>query len=219
VWRVRRPGGESPRVEACVPLRYLSPVARHLASLSDLTDGQLASRIAGAGASAASEEEAELCRRFERRVVYFARRRMASDDLARDLAQDTLLLTLQKLRAGEVRDPDRIGAFILGVARTLSISAWRRDAPTEPLDEAGARVATAADERGDPIAGPKVAACLEALPEKYRTVVMLSFYAERTSTEVAKSLGTTSTNVRVIRHRSLALLRDCLGLRTDRDTA
>ncbi len=39
--------------------------------------------------------------------------------LAADLAQQALLVTLESARAGRVREPDRLGGFVLGVCRTL----------------------------------------------------------------------------------------------------
>jgi len=52
--------------------------------------------------------------------------------------------------------------------------------------------------------------CLDALPQRERTVVLLSFYDERSAAEVADEIGTTAANVRVIRHRSVERLRGCL---------
>lgn len=181
-----------------------------------VTDAELARRIAAAvgRGAVAGAEEAELCRRFERRLVLFGRRRLGSDDAARDLAQEALLLSLRKLRAGEVREPERVGAFILGVARTVA-SRWRsREARSLPLavPDGEPAAGVTVPEPVDPLARSRVAQCVEALPEPQRAVVLLSFYAERTSAEVASALGLTSGNVRVIRHRGVARLRDCLGL-------
>ena len=177
-----------------------------------LTDPELARRIAAAAGEPAAAEEAELCRRYGRRLLAFGRRRLGSADRARDLAQDTLLLTLEKLRAGEVRELDRIGAFILGVARSLSRRHWSRDGRAESLDDVSAELIATSLAPRDPIARTRVAPCVEALPEKQRAVVLLSFYAEQSSGEVADSLGLTPNHVRVLRHRGVSRLRDCLGV-------
>ena len=49
--------------------------------------------------------------------------------------------------------------------------------------------------------------CLARLAERERMVVLLTFYAERTSGEVGKELGVKDGNVRVIRHRAIERLR------------
>ena len=54
--------------------------------------------------------------------------------------------------------------------------------------------------------------CLHRLAERDRRVLILSFYAEKTSSEIAVELSVTATVVRVARHRALARLRDCVGL-------
>jgi DNA-directed RNA polymerase specialized sigma24 family protein len=40
----------------------------------------------------------------------------------------------------------------------------------------------------------------------------LTFYDEQTSADVASFLGVSEANVRVIRHRALHRLRECMGV-------
>ena len=56
----------------------------------------------------------------------------------------------------------------------------------------------------------RLARCLEGLPERDRSVIVLSFYAEAASEEIGSELGLKPGNVRVVRHRALARLRACL---------
>ena len=53
--------------------------------------------------------------------------------------------------------------------------------------------------------------CLEALAERERSVVALTFLADKDGDAVARDLGISAGNVRVIRHRALARLRECMG--------
>jgi RNA polymerase sigma-70 factor (ECF subfamily) len=55
-----------------------------------------------------------------------------------------------------------------------------------------------------------LARCVQALKERERSVIVMSFYDERTSAESARSLGLSEANVRVIRHRAIRQLRDCM---------
>jgi DNA-directed RNA polymerase specialized sigma24 family protein len=43
--------------------------------------------------------------------------------------------------------------------------------------------------------------------------VLLTYYADRSATEIAAVLGTTAGAVRVGRHRALASIRDCIEAR------
>jgi RNA polymerase sigma-70 factor (ECF subfamily) len=57
---------------------------------------------------------------------------------------------------------------------------------------------------------PRVAACLRALAERDRLVVLLTFYADREAPQIAENLGVSPGAVRAIRHRAMARLRDCV---------
>ena len=57
----------------------------------------------------------------------------------------------------------------------------------------------------------RLAGCLEALSERERSVVVMSFFDDKPADEVGAGLGLTGGNVRVIRHRALGRLRDCMG--------
>lgn len=56
----------------------------------------------------------------------------------------------------------------------------------------------------------RLISCLRNLTERERSVVLLTFCADTPTEEVADDLGLESGNVRVIRHRALQRLRDCL---------
>jgi RNA polymerase sigma-70 factor, ECF subfamily len=52
--------------------------------------------------------------------------------------------------------------------------------------------------------------CLEELPLRDRTILVLTFYAEKKSDEIAAEMQLTPGAVRIARHRALAKLRDCV---------
>jgi RNA polymerase sigma-70 factor (ECF subfamily) len=52
--------------------------------------------------------------------------------------------------------------------------------------------------------------CLESLPERERTVLLLTFYDEMPAGALANELNLSQANVRVIRHRGLERLRACV---------
>ena len=54
--------------------------------------------------------------------------------------------------------------------------------------------------------------CVQDLKERERTVVVMSFYDEETGADVASFLGISEANVRVIRHRAIRQLRECMGV-------
>src|SRR3954464_14112765 len=103
------------------------------AALEALSDEALARRIVGSVAGSTAAEEAELYRRFAPRVRLYGRRHLRNAAAAEDLAQNVLMLTIERLHAGEVRRPEEIGSFILGTSRMMAQSERRRSRRREAL--------------------------------------------------------------------------------------
>lgn len=189
------------------------PEDTHLAALDD---GALARRIAEAGAAPDAAAEAALYRRLAPRVRLYGLRHLRDPHAAADLVQQVLLMTLERLRAGQVREPERIASFVLGASRMTVLELRRGTRRRAALLETWGDAA-AAFEAPEPLAldPDRLAACLDALPERERSVVVLSFFADKGSDELGAQLSLSTGNVRVIRHRALARLRRCLGAEED----
>jgi RNA polymerase sigma-70 factor, ECF subfamily len=117
-----------------------------------------------------------------------------------------------------VRRPEEIGSFILGTSRMMAQNerrvARRREALTTRFMETTVETAASSFASLD---APRVAACLRDLAERDRLVVLLTYYADREAPRIAEDLGVSPGAVRVIRHRAMAHLRDCvLGQGTSR---
>lgn len=175
--------------------------------IASLPDGALARRITGG----AAEAEDQLYRRFAPRVRLYGLRHLGSEDAAGDLVQRVMAVAIEKLRAGEVREPDRVASFVLGTARMIARDirrAGRRAAPTDALPE----IEDHSIRAPEPLAAAHLSRCLEALAERDRAVVVLTYFGDQSAAEIAAALALSAANVRVIRHRSIAQLRDCMGL-------
>jgi RNA polymerase sigma-70 factor, ECF subfamily len=182
-----------------------------------LEDAALARRIAAAGTGIDSAAETELYRRLAPRARLYGLRHLRDPHAAHDLMQQVLLMTLERLRAGKLREPERIASFVLGMCRMVVLEirrgTWRRETLLETYGHTAEAI-----EAPEPLAlgADKLAACLQDLAERERTVVVLTFFAGKSGDEVAKELGLSAGNVRVIRHRALTRLRECMdGRRHD----
>lgn len=177
-----------------------------------LDDAALARAIAAAGARIDAQAEAELCRRFARRVRLYGLRHLRDPHAAADLVQQVLMMVLERLRAGKLRDPDKLASFVLGMCRMVVLDLRRGNARRGALLETYGVVEEAV-EAPEPRAldGERLSLCLQGLAERERTVLLLSFYADKSADEAAGALALTPGNVRVIRHRALAKLRECMN--------
>src|SRR5262245_30695504 len=95
-------------------------------SPSAIDDAALACRVIARAPERDVEAESELCRRLAPRIRLFGLKHLRSDAAASDLVQDVLILTLQKLREGGVREPERLASFVLATARQMIVD-WRRN--------------------------------------------------------------------------------------------
>jgi RNA polymerase sigma-70 factor (ECF subfamily) len=73
------------------------------------------------------QAEAELVSRYARGVRLVLLKRTGDPQVASDLGQDTFMIVLRKLRAGELRDATKLAAFISRIAVNLSIEYFRKE--------------------------------------------------------------------------------------------
>lgn len=180
-------------------------------TIVDASDGDLARAVTTRAPESAEAAEGELYRRFAPRVRLYGLRHLRDEDAARDLVQQVMLLTIEKLRDGSVRDADQIASFVLGVSRTMARDLKRRERRREKLRDAfPAPDRVQAPARDATLDIDRLERCLTRLAERERGVILLTFYAEKTANEVGRELGVKDGHVRVIRHRAIERLRTCM---------
>ena len=102
----------------------------------------LAINTADAGADLVSriragdrQAEAELVERYSCGVKIIIRREIGSASIADDLYQETFRIVIEKIRRGDIREPEKLSGFVCGVARNLVIDYFRRAARQGSLSE------------------------------------------------------------------------------------
>jgi len=104
-----------------------------------------------------------------------------------------VLGTCRRMAIGLARSTTRRQRLLERFGPELAPAAWTLESPSLDLD--------------------RLVSCLERLAERERSVVVLSFYADRGAAEIAAELGLSPANVRVVRHRALSRLRGCMQAR------
>ncbi len=167
-----------------------------------------------------------LVRRESGRMLAVARRFLRQEDDARDAVQDAFLQAFRALPrfAGEAR----LGTWLHRIVVNASLMKLRsrRRRPEEPIDallpvfEDGHHAAYVAEwrdgadtllERAETRAF--VRACIDALPESYRTVLLLRDVEELDTDEAARALELTPNALKVRLHRARQALRTLLDRR------
>lgn len=174
-------------------------------------EAALAVRIRDASPARDLQAEERFCRRFAPRIRLFGLKRLRSEAAAADLVQDVLVLVLDKLRAGAVREPGQIASYVFGVARQLAIDTRRNTERRSRLVDTFALDLTPAEESSSPYEDvERLRDCLARLAERERAVLVMTFYDDCPADRLGSQLGISPGNVRVIRHRGLERLRACV---------
>jgi RNA polymerase sigma-70 factor (ECF subfamily) len=176
----------------------------------EVNDAELV-RLIGFGDN--REAEAELFRRMAPRIRLYGLRHLRDEHASDDLTQQVLITTLEALRAGRLREPGKLASFVLGTCR-MTVLNTRRGAERKQrlLEQYGAELPAVAHPAVPQLDRDHLQHCMENLNERERTVVVMSFYDEETGADVASFLGISEANVRVIRHRAIRQLRECMGV-------
>jgi RNA polymerase sigma-70 factor, ECF subfamily len=176
----------------------------------ELEDAELVLRIAS---GSDREAEAELFRRMAPRIRLYGLRHLRDAHASDDLTQQVLMTTLEALRAGRLRQPERLASFVLGTCR-MTVLDLRRGAQRRRrlLEQFGADFPATAPALLPQLDHERLTRCVQNLKERERAVVVMTFYNERTGADVGSFLGVSEANVRVIRHRAIHQLRECMGV-------
>jgi RNA polymerase sigma-70 factor (ECF subfamily) len=173
------------------------------------SDAELVGQI-GSGDRAA---EAELFHRMAPRIRLYGLRHLRDEHGAADLTQQVLITTIEALRAGRLREPEKLASFVLGTCR-MTVLDLRRGAQRKQrlLERFAADLRAPVQPAAPHLDQELLARCVQNLKERERTVVVMTFYDEQTGADVAGFLGVSEANVRVIRHRAIHQLRKCMGV-------
>ena len=177
----------------------------------DSPEAHAARRIAAAAPGEARDAEAELYRLLAPRARRYGLRHLRDAHAAADLMQQVMTLTIEQLRGGQLREPERVLSFVLGTCRLTVMDQRRGERRREDLLQRYADALPIADLHVAPrFDHERVADCLERLPERERSVLVMSFYDDQPSEAVGQQLGL-SCRQRARdpppRHRQAATLR------------
>lgn len=168
------------------------------------------------------QAEAALCARFAPAVRAFARRRLRGAEAVEEFAQDVLLLVVEALREGRVEHAERFGGFVLGICRNLAFDRARQRERREQLWQTyGAALESVTPEAiaSETYDVAHLEDCLSQLSKRAREVVRLGYVEARGHDDVAAALEISPQNARVLRHRTLVSLRECMSKRMSWEAA
>jgi len=119
------------------------------------------------------------------------------------------------LRKGKLEDPARVAGFVLGICRNLALDRARERERRRKLWELYGEAVSACD-----VTQPqevtleimRLEDCLTELSQRARQAVWLSYGELLSHAEVSTRLGISEGNARVLRHRALHSLKQCVSV-------
>jgi RNA polymerase sigma-70 factor (ECF subfamily) len=163
--------------------------------------------------------EEELVERFSPGLSLMLRRLARNSSLAEDLHQETFRIVLEKARAGEIHQPEKLAGFLRGTARNLLLAEKRR---AVRLRLGGDAAGLAATGRG-PVTGeaPQLRRILlneeadlvrkllaEMRFERDRQILVSFYLSDRTKQEICHDLGVAPERFKKILFRARKRLRE-----------
>lgn len=160
----------------------------------------------------ASTSAGELAARFLDRLRIFAARRLHDPAAAEDVAQETLARVVEALDAGRLEEPGALPGFVFQTARHVCLHQRRQlgrqrrafeRLGREPPPSLGAAIVQGlvARERQ-----AEVRSALQGLEAADRELLLLFYYRDLSTGEIARRLSLEPGAVRVRKHRALRRL-------------
>lgn len=156
--------------------------------------------------------ETELVREFTHRIFVMAVVRIHDRESAGELVQDVLVAVISGLRKGQLRDADKLAAFVHGTARNLINNRLRNERQRPPFDPLPEDLAQPnwVGQLEDAERVRLVHEALERLGEEDRRILWMTLVEGRKPGEIAAALGLTSEVVRTRKLRAVKKVADLI---------
>jgi RNA polymerase sigma-70 factor (ECF subfamily) len=172
-------------------------------------DQDIVEMLRGGALEAAFER---LVDRYERKVYRLCCSLLRDTDQAQDAAQESLVRVWRALAKYDQRAS--LSTWIYTITRNRCLTAIERrrdlDSLSDPAVEHAAELSQAVDPESEQDHLAVLRELVEALPERFRRVLTLFYYEERSVAEVAQMLGLPEGTVKTNLHRARAALGERL---------
>jgi RNA polymerase sigma-70 factor, ECF subfamily len=155
------------------------------------------------------QAEAELVERYSGGVKIIIRREIGSASTADDIYQEAFRIIIEKIRRGDVREPEKLSGFVCGVARNLVIDYFRRSARQESVHdvEEATLLPDPAPDQLEALLRKEQADIVRQVLKEMRNErdiqILFRFYlAEDKKEQICADLGLTSLHFNRVLHRA-----------------
>jgi RNA polymerase sigma-70 factor, ECF subfamily len=172
------------------------------------------------------EAEAELVEGYRLGLSYLLRKITGDPVLSEDLLQETFQVALRRIRAGELREPEKLSGFIRQMAKNLALREHRRSGRREegadwepdrgPVDPGESQLSRVLREEA---AGLVHRVLGELRSRRDRQLLYRYYIAEHAKEEICRDLGLSSLNFNLVLFRARERFRKLVEEAEDRRLA
>ena len=162
--------------------------------------------------------ESEFVNRYSRSLLLLLRNRIQEDEFAvNECAQEAFLVTLEKMRNGKIRKPEKITAFLRQTAINISIHYFRKQKRFVALDQENVislrtHTNAAESEINDNQIQSILRDALHILPrDRDREILDSYFLLEQTKPEVCLKLGLSTAHFDRVLSRAKKRIREIIS--------
>lgn len=168
--------------------------------------------------------ESELVERYSTGVKLILLKRTGNSQLSKDLCQDTFIIALQKLRAGEVRKPEALVAFLRQTAVNLSIEHYRKEKRyIHEQDEIISLRTAHIDNKAERIDHQHARTLLEGVIEQLartrdRDILQRFYLLDQAKPQICSALDLSAAHFDRVLYRARQRMRDLIDQQSDLKT-
>ena len=170
--------------------------------------------------------EAELVESYRLGLSYLLRKVTGDPSLSEDLQQETFQVALRRIRAGELREPEKLSGFLRQTAKNLAIMERRRNERVEGFEEwepESGPVDTGEGQLSRVLRQEEAGLVRRVLREmrsvRDRQLLYRYYIAEHAKEEICRDLGLSSLNFNLVLFRARERFRRLVEKAEDRRLA
>lgn len=190
----------------------MRPLAVGVHSPEDDHAGE-AAQLAGRVRRGDVEAEATLVSRYRSGIAMMVRKRVKDPALADDISQEVFRIAFQALRQGQLKEEEKLAAYLCGIARNLALTELRRARKVPPGESPELLTDSGPGPEDRLLAHERnrlVRLAVAGLPPRDRAVLR-AFYLQSTPKEdICRQLRLSPAQFDLIKWRALRRMRKCL---------
>lgn len=184
--------------------------------MTEILDGRQCRELVAAVQAGDRGAEERLVQSFGRGVALLLHRHTGSGPEAEDLYQETFRVAIEKIRGGDLREPEKVPAFLSSLARNLATEHYRKAQrrKTDPAGDDLPELVSTAPSQLDLIEDRESAALVrqvlrELRNDRDREILVRYYLADHDRETVANDLGLTSLQLNRVLHRARQRYKAC----------